>query len=73
MVYAVRSLDQCSVECYYARAMNTLCMSYGFVTILVHKSYIALQLCYDAIRYLFLTPAVLILDIAKAIQYLLAR
>ena len=39
MVYFVRNLNYCSVEYYYAHVTHALLMSYGFVTILVHKNY----------------------------------
>ena len=53
MVYIVHSLNYCCVEYYYACATHTLRMSYEFVTIVVCKNYITLQLCYNIIRYLF--------------------
>ena len=54
MVYIVHSLNYCSVEYYYmyALAMHALRMSYRFVTILVHKIYIVLQLRYDTLPFL---------------------
>ena len=51
MVYIVCILNYYSIKYYNARAMHSLCMFNGFITILVHKN--TLHDSYDTICYFF--------------------